>query len=257
MKPPLTLTYIGHATTLIELDGMRIITDPFFRSWVWHLSRVQLAISPEWYGDIDAILISHAHWDHLDIASLCKFEPHTPLITPTGTRPLFSKTGLTDIRDARPGDSFTFGELTITATHAEHNGKRSPFGQALPCLGFLLQGSQSIYFTGDTALFDGMGELATDLDIALLPVWGWGPTLGEGHMDPGQAAEAARRLAPRIAIPIHWGTLYPVGLRWLLPRYLHQPPLEFTHQVQRKAPGVQVKVLKPGEALVIDLVQQG
>jgi L-ascorbate metabolism protein UlaG (beta-lactamase superfamily) len=252
MSSSLKLTYIGHATTLIELNGVRVITDPFFRSWIWHLSRAPLAISPEWHGDIDAILISHAHWDHLDIASLRKFDPGTPVIAPAGTQPLIRKTGVRNILEAQAGDTFRFGAVSVQATYAEHSGKRGPFSRELPCLGYLVRGSSSVYFSGDTALFDDMENLTQDLDVALLPVWGWGPTLGEGHMDPIQAAEASRQLAPRLAIPIHWGTLYPIGLRWILPRYLRQPPLIFADQVQKIAPGVQVKILKPGETLSLD-----
>ena len=249
MRAALQITYIGHATILIEIDGIRIITDPFFRKRVWHLSRTHLTIQPEWYREIDAVLISHAHWDHLDIASLRKFDSETQVIAPPGARALIRKSGLRNILEARAGEINHFGAVSVLATYAEHLGKRGPFSPELPCLGFLIQGSQTVYFSGDTALFDGMENLAQDLDIALLPVWGWGPTLGEGHMDPFQAAEAARRLSPRIAMPIHWGTLYPIGLRWILPRYLREPPLAFAEQVRKKAPGVKVEILKPGEKL--------
>ncbi|MGW8250018.1 MAG: MBL fold metallo-hydrolase [Anaerolineales bacterium] len=249
MSSILNLTYIGHATTLIELDGLRIITDPFFRYWVWHLTRARSPISTQWFTDIDAILISHAHWDHLDIPSLRKFDTSTPVIAPAGSAPLLHRAGLTQILEAREGDAFHIGAVSVRATHAEHNGRRDPFSPELPCLGFLVQGSQNIYFSGDTALFDGMSDFAERLDAALLPVWGWGPTLGKGHMDPIQAAEAARRIAPSLVIPIHWGTLYPIGLRWLLPGYLRQPPLTFAEQVKKKSPGVQVKILQPGESL--------
>ncbi len=249
MRAAQQITYIGHATLLIEIDGFRIITDPFFRTRVWHLSRTHLIIQPEWYQEIDAILVSHTHWDHLDISSLRKFHPETQVIAPAGAGALIRKSGLRNILEARAGDNHHFGAITVLATHAEHLGKRGPFSPELPCLGFLIQGSQSVYFSGDTALFEGMKTLAQDLDIALLPVWGWGPTLGKGHMDPFQAAEAARQLSPRIAIPIHWGTLYPIGLRWLLPRYLREPPRIFADQVKKKSPGLQVKILQPGERL--------
>jgi L-ascorbate metabolism protein UlaG (beta-lactamase superfamily) len=255
MKAALQITYIGHATILIEIDGIRIITDPFFRTRVWHLSRTHLIIQPEWYQEIDAILISHTHWDHLDIASLRKFDSETQVIAPPGARALIRKSGLRNILEAPAGDNNHIGDISILATHAEHLGKRGPFSPELPCLGFLIQGRQTVYFSGDTALFDGMEDLVQDLDIALLPVWGWGPTLGEGHMDPFQAAEATRRLSPSIAIPVHWGTLYPVGLRWLLPRYLREPPLAFAEQVRKKAPGVKVEILKPGEKLRLERLE--
>ena len=82
-----------------------------------------------------------------------------------------------------------------------------------PALGYLLQGSQSVYFAGDTDLFPEMAALG-GVDVALLPVAGWGPRLPEGdHMNPRRAAEALKILKPRLAIPIHWGTYTPLWVR--------------------------------------------
>jgi L-ascorbate metabolism protein UlaG (beta-lactamase superfamily) len=94
-----------------------------------------------------------------------------------------------------------------------------------------------------------MADLAGGLDLALLPVWGWGPTIGSGHLDPRRAAEALRILKPRVAVPIHWGTLYPRGLRWLRPWQLTNPPLEFARVADELAPEVDVRVLEPGESI--------
>jgi len=94
-----------------------------------------------------------------------------------------------------------------------------------------------------------MNELAGTLDAALLPVWGWGPTIGEGHMDPARAAAAATLLRPRLAIPIHWGTFYPAGLRRVMPAPFTSPGHEFAEIVGRAAPDVTVRVLPPGEAI--------
>ena len=72
-------------------------------------------------------------------------------------------------------------------------------------------GGRSVYFAGDTDVFEEMADLAP-VDVALLPIWGWGPSMGPGHMDPARAAEAARLLDARVAIPIHWGTYFPIHL---------------------------------------------
>ena len=106
----------------------------------------------------------------------------------------------------------------------------------------------SVYFPGDTDLFPAMDELAGTLDVALLPVWGWGPTIGEGHMDPERAAQAAALLRPRLAIPIHWGTFYPAGLRGSC-RAVRDARPEFAAIVRRSAPDVPVRVLAPGESI--------
>ncbi|HEY5815141.1 MAG TPA: MBL fold metallo-hydrolase, partial [Solirubrobacterales bacterium] len=101
---------------------------------------------------------------------------------------------------------------------------------------------------GDTDLFEGMADLGPGLDLALLPIWGWGPTLGAGHLDPERAARAAALLAPRIAVPIHWGTLYPLGLARLRPDPLRMPPREFAARMRDLAPQVEARVLAPGES---------
>ena len=104
-----------------------------------------------------------------------------------------------------------------------------------------------VYFAGDTDLFDGMTELG-ELDLALIPVWGWGPRLGAGHLDPERAAEALALIEPRIAVPIHWGTLFPRINRDRNDR-LTAPPHEFAATAARVAPAVDIRILSPGDAL--------
>ena len=87
------------------------------------------------------------------------------------------------------------------------------------------------------------------VDLALLPVWGWGPSLGEGHLDPERAARALTLIRPRVAVPIHWGSVYPVGLRRFRPGPLTQPPLEFQRIAGEVAPEVRVEVLEPGSEM--------
>ncbi len=94
-----------------------------------------------------------------------------------------------------------------------------------------------------------MVDLEENLDVALLPVGGWGPTLGTGHMDPRRAAEALKLLQPRLTIPIHWGAFYPAGMGMFKPNYLYQPPRHFAAHAARVAPEVQVRIVQPGESL--------
>jgi L-ascorbate metabolism protein UlaG (beta-lactamase superfamily) len=108
---------------------------------------------------------------------------------------------------------------------------------------------RQVYFAGDTELFDGMNELGDALDAALLPVAGWGPTLGRGHLGPREAAVALTRLRPRRAVPIHWGTLRPFGLRFRHDRAGAEPASAFARHAAELAPSVDVRVLAPGEAL--------
>jgi L-ascorbate metabolism protein UlaG (beta-lactamase superfamily) len=129
---------------------------------------------------------------------------------------------------------------------ARHDRRRRPFGPAADPIGYLVRGSRSVYFAGDTDLDPAMAELRGSVDIALVPIWGWGPSLGAGHLDPRRAAAAVALIAPRVAVPIHWGTL---ALRWAVPTRaaLQRPAADFAALTKRCAPAVEVWVLAPGE----------
>jgi L-ascorbate metabolism protein UlaG (beta-lactamase superfamily) len=144
-------------------------------------------------------------------------------------------------------DTTRIGEVTLRATYAKHSNSRHPFGLRTQCLGFIISGSYQVYFPGDTDLFLKMADLSENLDVALLPVWGWGPTLGPGHMDPLQAAKTLSLLQPRLAIPIHWGSLYLWGLGRLNPRrFLTEPPYAFVRHAANLAPQVKTQIVEPG-----------
>lgn len=198
--------------------------------------------------DLDAVLISHLHRDHLDLPSLRRLGRETPLLVPPGSRPLLARHGFTAVTELAPGESSRVGQLTVTAVDAHHDGGRRRHAPDPQAVGFLLGGSRDIYFAGDTDYFAGMGDLAPDLDLALLPIWGWGPNIGPGHLDPEGAARAAAALSPRLAVPIHWGTLYPFGLRRLRGGPLRSPGRQFAAHARELAPQVETRVLSPGES---------
>jgi L-ascorbate metabolism protein UlaG (beta-lactamase superfamily) len=119
------------------------------------------------------------------------------------------------------------------------------------CISYVMRNRLSVYFAGDTDLFEGMHDVAQefDLDLALLPVWGYTHRVGPGHLTPLTAAEALRRLRPRLAVPIHWGSLRLAGPQsvWKWVSYLSTPPYAFANHAARLAPETQVRVLRPGE----------
>lgn len=246
------LTYIGHATVLIEMDGIRVLTDPILRNWVWHLRRQKMRVDERWYQNIDAVLISHIHWDHLHLPSLKLLDKTTHLFVPHGMASSLLQHGFQYVKEMSIGETIAIGDVSITATYAQHHGARFRFGPTADCLGFIISGGYTIYFAGDTDLFPEMENLAESLDVALLPVWGWGPTLGIGHLDPYRAAKALQFLRPRLAIPIHWGTFFPFGLGWILPRLLTDPPYAFVRFAARLAAEVKTQVVPPGSCISLE-----
>ena len=249
MTDGLRITYVGHATTLVELDGVRLLTDPILRNRVLHLQRRPVDIRTDWYTDLDAVLISHLHWDHVDLPSLQRLDPQTRLIVPEGSAALFREQGFQVIEEVQVGQRVHLNGVTIDAVYAEHSGQRVLSGLSADCVGFVVDGSRNVYFAGDTDLFPEMSQLAVTLDVALLPVWGWGPTLGTGHLNPYRAALALRLLAPRMAIPIHWGRLHPIGFHLLRPSFLDEPPHAFARFARQLAPDVDVRIIPPGDDL--------
>jgi L-ascorbate metabolism protein UlaG (beta-lactamase superfamily) len=241
-------TWVGHATVLIELDGMRILTDPVLRSRVGPLRRHGPKPPSNVGEDLDVLLVSHLHHDHADVPSLRAIDRGVPVLTARGAGRFLSRRGFTAVSEMAPGDNVSIGRLTIGAVEADHPSE-SRLERESEAIGFLIEGDRRIYFAGDTDLFEGMGDLGPMLDLALLPIWGWGPTIGAGHLDPERAARATALISPRMVVPIHWGTLYPIGLRRLRPDPLRSPPRRFASLVEQLAPQVEARVLAPGDSL--------
>jgi L-ascorbate metabolism protein UlaG (beta-lactamase superfamily) len=242
---PGLLTYVGHATTLIEVDGARLLTDPVLGARVLHIRR--LGAVPGVPPRLDAILVSHAHYDHLDLPSLRRLPAGVPVIAPYGVASLVEKRTGHEVTGVAPGERVRVGSVDVVATAAVHDGTRLRFTRDLGAVGFVVEGTARVYFAGDTDVFDGMRGLAAGIDVALLPVWGWGPDVGSGHLDPEGAARAAALLAPKVAVPIHWGTLASPRVWWRDDP--GRPAREFERLVGMHAPAVAVRVLAPGAAM--------
>jgi L-ascorbate metabolism protein UlaG (beta-lactamase superfamily) len=241
------ICWLGHATTLIQVDGVSLLTDPLLRRRTAHLRRVAPPLSA--LPPVTAVLISHVHWDHLDLRSLDRVGRGVRMIVPRGVAKLLVRRGFTNVDEIDEGDEVPVGDLVVRATHADHQADRGPFGIRAPALGFLVSGTRRVYFAGDTDVFDDMAALAEELDVALLPVAGWGPTVPAGHMDAARAAEALRLLQPRIAIPIHWGTLAPLYRRT---PYDLDAGARFAALARLAVPEVDVRVLRVGERVVLE-----
>src|SRR3954447_18851545 len=241
------VVYVGHATLLVEVDGARLLTDPLLRTGIAHVRRRVPLPDIEQLLPLDDVLVSHAHADHLDPMSLRKVARDCPVIAPRGNAGILRRSGVRRLIEVEEGDRVEAGGLTVEAVPALHDGRRYPVGPPAAALGFLLEASTRIYFAGDTDLFDGLSALAGRVDLAALPIWGWGPRLPAGHLNPETAARAAALIRPGAVLPIHWGTLRSVGAqRDTDPT---APARRFTDWSQRLAPATEVRVLQPLERL--------
>jgi len=241
------LRWLGHATVGLEIGGARLLTDPVLRNRIAHLRRHAPPAEPP--PALDAILISHVHHDNLDLKTLRALDPSARLIVPAGAARTVRKLGR-EVEELSLGEETTVGGARVLAVEARHDGKRGPLSTAAETLGYVVEGGARVYFAGDTEVFPGMAELGK-VDVALLPIWGWGFSLGPGHMDPEEAAEATALVAPAIAVPIHWGTLLPITARARHMHLLKLPPERYAARVAERAPGTEVRILPPGGEMAL------
>ena len=205
-------------------------------------------------GKLDAILVSHAHPDHFDRASLAQLGAGgTPLLVPPGLGRAAARLGAA--QELPVGGSVNFGTVRVTAVPALH--LRWPLRPRALTIGFLIEGTSGIYFADDTRYFPSMADLAGRVDVALLPVGRWGPHPGPDRLGPASAAQAARIVGASVAIPIHWGTFYPAGFWRVWPRPLREPAARFFEELAGIAPEIDVRVLEPGGETEIAVSSRG
>ncbi|MFH9070742.1 MBL fold metallo-hydrolase [Streptomyces alboflavus] len=259
MRADVTVTWWGHATCTVEDSGTRVLTDPLFVRRLAHLRRRRGALPPAQAAVADVVLLSHLHADHLHVPSLARLAPGTRVLVPRGAPrsvPGLRKLSHLRFTEVAPGDEVPVesgggtGGVVVRVVPALHDGRRLPLGpHRSPALGYVVEGRARTYFAGDTGLFDAMADEVGPVDVALLPVGGWGPYLGHGHLDPARAAEALARIAPRSAVPVHYGTYWPIGMDAVRPHEFHGPGDEFVRQAARRAPDVAVHRLGHGESV--------
>ncbi len=225
MTNTVRVTWYGHSTVWLEDSGVRLLTDPLLTDRLAHLRRAA-GPTPVLPGAPDAVLLSHLHADHLHLASLRKLGGDPLFVLPRGAggfvRAGLRRPGLRLVELA-PGERTTVGAVTVRAVAAAHPANRGPWSRlhATP-IGFVVEGARRTWYAGDTGLHDEMAALSP-VDLALIPVGGWGPSLGAGHLDPAGAAEAVRRAEATVSVPVHYGTFWPVGCGRLRPELFHSP----------------------------------
>jgi L-ascorbate metabolism protein UlaG (beta-lactamase superfamily) len=247
------VTWWGHASVTVEVAGVRLLTDPVLTERVAHLVRLAPAPPPA-AARADAVLVSHLHADHLHRPSLRRVTARA-LVVPAGGESLVRRSWPGPVVSLRPGEGTAFGDgVRVSAVPAHHDGRRHPLSHHRgPALGYLVEAAaRRVWFAGDTGWFDGLADLAP-VDVALVPVGGWGPTLGPHHLDPDEAARAAAAVGARHAVPIHFGTLWPTGLRAVargtFEERFGRPGRRFADAVTSSGGATQVHLLRPGDSV--------
>lgn len=249
------ITWVGHATTLIELDGVRILTDPALTPRLAHLRRHHQVETDGLAPDV--VLISHIHMDHLHMASLRLLlhgrERPLSVVVPHGARRLLPSDERISVTETRVGHTHRFASVTVETVKAVHSHSRGPHRRVrAEAVGFVVRGADtSVYFAGDTDLFDEMAHL--NADVSLVPIGGWGRTVGPGHLDAHSAVDAVRLLGDATVVPIHWGTYSPLALRAGPPQWLTRPVETFASNLTEAGLSGRVHLLEPGGTMNPDV----
>jgi L-ascorbate metabolism protein UlaG (beta-lactamase superfamily) len=247
----LTVSWLGHATVVIDIAGVRFVTDPALTPRLAHLRRHHL-VDLDAVAGVDVVLISHVHIDHLHVPSL-RLLGAPKFIVPEGAGRVLRRQRFADVVETRVGDVATFGGVSVQTVPAVHSSSRGPHSRVrAPAVGYVLSSDRdSVYFAGDTDLFEAMTDFSA-VDVALLPIGGWGRSLGPGHLDPQRAARATELILPRLVVPVHWGTYSPIGVRGRPPTWLHRPAEQFAAAMDDAGHGSRLRLLEPGDRLDVD-----
>jgi L-ascorbate metabolism protein UlaG (beta-lactamase superfamily) len=241
--------FLGHATVLIGVAGVLVLTDPLLRARIGPLQRHGPLPDPSALH-ADLVLISHGHRDHFDRTSIEALPGRPSIVVPRGLASRMGRQAAGRVIELAAGESLNLAGLRVEAVRARH--WISPGAPRAQPIGYVLDAGPRVYFAGDTGKFAEMPALVGRVDLAFLPVWTWGPHLGPGHLGPRSAAEVTRDLAPDAVVPIHWGTLYPRHLHRVWRRPLREPGDRFAAYARQLAPGVDVRVLRPGEGTTFE-----
>ena len=251
------ITYIGHATLLLELGGVTILTDPNFDP---KLGRILPRVSPpgiaiEKLPSLDAILLTHAHADHLSFDSLERLPRELPLFAPPVVAKWLRRLGYSHAVDLPAGDNARVGSVTIHAASATHRGNRYGYDRWRSAANmYLLDAGETVFFAGDTALVGDTHHMVErvlwneqrQLDLALLPIgyapW-WKPGFRKGHLTHDDALELFERLRARVFMPYHWGTFRHVTST------AHDAIKRLRERLASHHLSAAVRIVEPGESL--------
>lgn len=248
---PTEVTWVGHATLVVEVGGVRVVTDPVLTQRVGHLRR-RTAPPAASARQADVVLISHAHADHLHPRSLrriAEVSPGAVVVVPRGAARFVAGLGLRRVVEVVAGERHEVAGLRFHVTHAEHAAGRNRADRRRSApVGYVLEHEgRRLWFAGDTDLFPSMRDLGR-IDLAAVPISGWWRTLGPGHLDESRAAEAVGLVDAARVLPIHWGTFSPEDLRGGTPRWHLDTAARFERELAARDLLDRLVRLEPGRS---------
>jgi L-ascorbate metabolism protein UlaG (beta-lactamase superfamily) len=218
-----SLTWLGHAAFLIRLDGKNILIDPYLGDYASPINGLGPrryagpALTVDQLPPIDTLLISHNHYDHLDLRTLSRLpgKDTMQVIAPRRLGTLLRETGFSRVTEVSWGDSLASAGVRITSVPAIHFSSRGLFDRDETLWsGYVIESlHQRVYFAGDTAyhptVFKRLRESFGPIDLALVPIGAYAPRalMAAVHVDPEEAAALARDMGARTAVAMHWGTV--------------------------------------------------
>ena len=243
---PLTVTRIAHATVLLDFDGLRVLTDPWFTEKAHFHQGEPLGMALKDLPPLDLIVASHAHYDHFDLTAMAAY-PHkdVPLLVGPDMVEAARAAGFTQVRELGAWEAWRHGPFKVTGIPARHK---------VPEITFMIEAKgRTVYFGGDTLLIPELRQLPkmfASIDLALLSVNGLS-VLGEPVvMSAEEAGELVSVLKPLVAIPIHYRF---VG-SWFTDTFVlgrNGTAERFVSAAKRMAPQTEVRVLEPGQPQLI------
>ena len=226
------ITWIGHASFLIQGPHGNILVDPNWANWLLVVRRLRHAgLAHHHLPTIDLVLITHAHFDHLNRKSLRQIAANQPIVVPAGVGDLVHGLGFEKVYEINWWERLRFPGAAITFVPAKHWGARKVTDHHRGYGGYVIDmGGRTIYHAGDSGYFPGFREIGKKFrpEVALLPIGAYhGPKFGENHMTPEQSLRAFGDLRSKFLVPMHFGTYR------LSYEPLHEPPQRLMEEATR------------------------